>query len=69
MPVAAHAADCVLTLPLYADLPLEDVDRICDCILDKGCTVRVELGEVDGSRVAVEAFEDSKLRSGFGLEV
>lgn len=32
-PVARHAADCVLTLPLYADLALADVDRICDIIL------------------------------------
>lgn len=33
VPVAAHAADCVLTLPMYADLSVEDVDRICDTIL------------------------------------
>ena len=32
-PVAAHMADRVLTLPLYADLSDEDVDRICDVIL------------------------------------
>lgn len=32
-PVAKHIADRVLTLPLYADLPLEAVDRICDIIL------------------------------------
>jgi len=32
-PVAKHIADRVLTLPLYADLSLEDVDRICDIIL------------------------------------
>ncbi len=32
-PVAEHFASRVLTLPLYADLALEDVDRICDCIL------------------------------------
>ena len=32
-PVAQRLALRVLTLPLYADLPLEDVDRICDCIL------------------------------------
>ena len=55
MPVAAHAADCVLTLPMYADLSVEDVDRICDCILDRGCTVRVELGEVDTGKVAVKS--------------
>ena len=35
-PVAKHAADCVLTLPLYADLALEDADRICDLILEEG---------------------------------
>jgi len=31
-PVAKHIAERVLTLPLYADLPLEDVDRICEII-------------------------------------
>ena len=34
-PVAAFLADRVLTLPLYADLALEDVDRICEIVL--GC--------------------------------
>ena len=34
-PVAQHIADRVMTLPLYADLSLEDVDRICDIILEK----------------------------------
>lgn len=33
-PVAQHIALRVLTLPLYADLSLEDVDRICDVILE-----------------------------------
>ena len=33
-PVAQHIALRVLTLPLYADLSLQDVDRICDIILD-----------------------------------
>lgn len=32
-PVAKYIADRVLTLPLYADLALNDVDRICDIIL------------------------------------
>ena len=32
-PVAARISRQVLTLPLYPDLPLEDVDRICDIIL------------------------------------
>lgn len=32
-PVAAHLADRVLTLPLYAGLSAEDVDIICDIIL------------------------------------
>ncbi len=31
--VADYIADRVLTLPLYADLTVEDVDRICDIIL------------------------------------
>lgn len=34
-PVADFLARRVLTLPLYADLALEDVDRICDVILGK----------------------------------
>ncbi len=32
-PVADYIASRVLTLPLYADLAIEDVDRICDIIL------------------------------------
>ena len=32
-PVAKYIADRVLTLPLYADLSLEEVDRICKIIL------------------------------------
>ena len=32
-PVAAHAAASVLTLPMYADLAPETVDKICDIIL------------------------------------
>lgn len=32
-PIAQHIALRVLTLPLYADLSLEDVDRICDLLL------------------------------------
>jgi len=32
-PVAQHLALRVLTLPLYGDLALEDVDRICDIVL------------------------------------
>ena len=31
-PIAAHIAECILCLPLYADLCLTDVDRICDII-------------------------------------
>ena len=34
-PVALHVSRRVLTLPLYADLALDDVDRICEIIL--GC--------------------------------
>ncbi len=33
-PVALYISKRVLTLPLYADLALEDVDRICQIILD-----------------------------------
>ena len=32
-PVALHISKRILTLPLYPDLPIEDVDRICDLIL------------------------------------
>ena len=32
-PVALHISKRVLTLPLYADLALEDVDKICEIIL------------------------------------
>jgi dTDP-4-amino-4,6-dideoxygalactose transaminase len=32
-PVANYIADRVLTLPLYADLAIDDVNRICDIIL------------------------------------
>lgn len=34
LPVAKKAADSVLTLPLYAELPLDEVDRICAVILE-----------------------------------
>lgn len=33
-PVALHVSKRVLTLPLYADLAMEDVDRICEIVLD-----------------------------------
>jgi dTDP-4-amino-4,6-dideoxygalactose transaminase len=33
-PIARYIAERVLTLPLYADLALEDVDRICSIILN-----------------------------------
>ncbi len=32
-PIAKRVAENILTLPLYADLSVEDVDRICDIIL------------------------------------
>lgn len=32
-PIALHISKRILTLPLYADLPLEDVDRICEIVL------------------------------------
>lgn len=35
-PVAAWVADRVLTLPMYADLALSDVDHICDVIIKSG---------------------------------
>ena len=33
-PLSHYFADRVLALPLYADLSVEDVDRICDIILE-----------------------------------
>ena len=30
-----HVAKRVLTLPLYADLSMEDVDRICKIVLEQ----------------------------------
>lgn len=33
-PIASRIANHVLTLPLFADLTVEDVDRICDIILE-----------------------------------
>lgn len=33
VPISRRIADKVLTLPLYADLIEEDVDKICDVIL------------------------------------
>ena len=33
-PVALHISERVLTLPLYPDLAMEDVDRICEIITD-----------------------------------
>lgn len=35
-PVALHLSKRVLTLPMYADLSLEDVDRICDIVVACG---------------------------------
>lgn len=34
-PVALHVAKRVLTLPLYVDLSMEDVDRICKIVLEQ----------------------------------
>lgn len=34
-PVAKYISENVLTLPLYADLKIEDVERICSIILEK----------------------------------
>ena len=32
LPVARRVASRILTLPIYSDLALDDVDRICDII-------------------------------------
>lgn len=37
-PIALYISQRVLTLPLYADLALEDVDRICDIVLSCRCS-------------------------------
>ncbi len=34
-PIAKKISDNVLTIPMYADLSIEDVDRICDIILER----------------------------------
>ena len=39
-PVARDVASRVLTLPMYADLALEDVDRICDVVIAVGKEAR-----------------------------
>lgn len=33
-PVAQFVSERILTLPMYGELPLEDVDRICEILLD-----------------------------------
>ena len=33
MPISEDIASRILCLPLYKDLPMEDVDRICDVVL------------------------------------
>ena len=33
-PVAKYISERILTLPLYEDLSIKDVDRICDIILN-----------------------------------
>ena len=35
-PIALGISKRVLTLPMYPDLALDDVDRICDVIIDMG---------------------------------
>ena len=33
-PISKHAAETVLALPMYADLSVEDVEKICKIILE-----------------------------------
>ena len=33
-PIAKNIADCILTLPLYADLTCEEVDKICKIVVE-----------------------------------
>lgn len=40
-PIALHVSKRVLTLPIYADLELEDVDRICNIILSENSSRRI----------------------------
>lgn len=35
-PIALRASECIMTLPLYPDMNKEQVDRICDIILETG---------------------------------
>ena len=39
-PVAKHVANRVLTLPMYADLALEDVDKVCEIVLSMHVSMR-----------------------------
>jgi len=41
-PVAKAVADSIMTLPLYGELPLENVDRICEIILDNCVNKNIE---------------------------
>lgn len=36
-PVAEQISRSVLTLPMYADLPMEQVDRICEIVVERHC--------------------------------
>ena len=41
-PVAKYVSDRILTLPLYEELALADVDKICNIILDKKVWIKTE---------------------------
>ncbi|MDO5558715.1 MAG: DegT/DnrJ/EryC1/StrS family aminotransferase [Oscillospiraceae bacterium] len=45
-PTALHMSKRVLTLPLYADLSLEDVDRICDVVLKTAKKTSVRIADM-----------------------
>ncbi|MER2000459.1 MAG: DegT/DnrJ/EryC1/StrS family aminotransferase [Lysinibacillus sp.] len=46
-PIAQHISEKILTLPLYADLQLEAVDRICSVIKSKFNNVTITLSKGD----------------------
>lgn len=58
--MAAYVADRVLTLPCYADLELEDVDRICGII--RGCRMNMD----KASLLVIPALTRKEHRGGGG---
>jgi dTDP-4-amino-4,6-dideoxygalactose transaminase len=56
-PVALHISKRVLTLPIYADLALEDVDRICEIILN--CRRHQQFSVLQGKGAGRNRYDES----------